>query len=102
MIEKPDIPDEIIASALQVNYSISVNSVKFLPVGNDASAWAYRVDTNHGDAYFLKIKKGISNLSGLFVPHFLKDSGIKQAVAPLSNKMQALSTHRDGFELTLY
>jgi len=87
---------------LHENYSISANVIEFLPVGNDSSAWAYRVDAENKSSYFLKIRKEISNRAGLFVPRFLKDSGIEQVVAPLSTKTQELWVDVDGFVFILY
>ena len=95
MIEKPDISDEKIIVALHENYSIFVNGIEFLPLGNDSSAWAYRVDAKDKSSYFLKLKKGILNLAGLFVPRFLKDNGIEQVIAPLSTKTQELVVEMD-------
>ena len=102
MIEKPDISDEKIIVALHENYSIAVNGIEFLPVGNDSSAWAYRVETNTQVSYFLKLKKGILNQAGIFVPRFLKDNGIEQVIAPLPTKTQELVVEMDEFALILY
>src|SRR5688572_22344509 len=102
MIEKPNIQDETIISALLENYSIPVSGVEFLPVGNDSSAWAYRIDAKNKISYFLKIRKEISNPAGLFVPRYLKDNGIEQVIAPLSTKTQELWANADGFAFILY
>ena len=102
MIEKPDISDEKIIVALQENYSIPVSEIEFLPIGNDASAFAYRVETIDQISYFLKLKTDFSNLAGLFVPRFLKDNGIEQVIAPFSTKTQYLWAIIDGFALILY
>jgi len=102
MIEQPDIKEEKIIVALSENYSIQASKIDFLPIGNDSSAFAYRVETKNKNSYFLKIKKGISNLAGLYVPRFLKDNGIEQVVAPLPTKTQGLSAKMDGFDLILY
>lgn len=102
MIEKPDIKEEKIISALHENYSITIRNLEFLPIGNDASAFAYRVEPHIDNLYFLKVKKGLSNLAGLFVPRFLKDRGIEQVVAPLGTKTQELWTNVDEFAFILY
>jgi spectinomycin phosphotransferase len=60
------------------------------------------VETKNQKSYFLKIKKGISNLAGLYVPRFLKDNGIKQVIASLPTKTQGLNVKMDGFDLILY
>jgi spectinomycin phosphotransferase len=102
MIEKPNIRDEKIITALNENYSIQISEIEFLPIGNDASAFSYRVEAINGILYFLKIKTKLSNLAGLFVPRFLKDNGIEQVVAPLPTTTQKLAEEMDRFALILY
>jgi spectinomycin phosphotransferase len=102
MIEKPKIADENIVHTLNSSYSIEVNRVEFLPIGNDATAFSYRVEALDGNAYFLKIKMRLSNLAGLYVPRFLKDHGIKHVIAPMTTKKQNLIAEMDGFNLILY
>jgi len=102
MIEKPNITDEEIISALWKNYLVPAARVKFLPVGNDSSAWAYRVDSEDGSSYFLKIRKGISDQSGLLVPRFLEENGIQQVIAPLETKEKGLWVDVDSCCLILY
>ena len=102
MIEKPNIQDEKINVALHENYSVQASEIEFLPIGNDASAFAYHVETKNQTSYFLKLKKGISNRAGLFVPRFLKDNGSEQVIAPLPTKTQGLSVKVDEFDLILY
>ena len=102
MIEKPDIKDEKIILALEENYSIQVRHVEFLPIGNDAASFAYRVQARSGDLYFLKMKQDLSNFAGLFVPRFLNDQGVEQVIAPLPTKAQKLAGELDGFSFVLY
>jgi spectinomycin phosphotransferase len=102
MIEKPNISDEKIIISLHENYSIQVKDIEFLPVGNDASSFAYHVETKNGDAYFLKVKRNLSNLAGIFVPRFLRDNGIEQIIAPLLTKTGTLFGEIDEFALILY
>jgi spectinomycin phosphotransferase len=102
MIEKPDISDEKLISALQENYSIQVSEIEFLPIGNDASAFSYRVEDRNGNSYFLKLKTNLSNLAALFVPRFLKDHNIEQVAAPIPARTQKLFKEMDRFSLILY
>jgi spectinomycin phosphotransferase len=102
MIEKPDIRDEIIITTLNENYSIQISRIEFLPVGNDATAFSYRVEVRDGNSYFLKLKTNLTNLAALFVPRFLKDHGIEQVVAPIPTRTQKLFEEMDGFALILY
>jgi spectinomycin phosphotransferase len=102
MIEKPKIKDEEIIIALNKNYSIQTSHIEFLPIGNDASAFSYRVEAKNGNSYFLKIRRKLSNPAGLFVPRFLKDNGIEQVIAPLSTNTRELWVNVDRFALILY
>ena len=43
MLVKPQLSDESIIDALRANFDILVNDIEFLPIGNDANAWAFRV-----------------------------------------------------------
>jgi spectinomycin phosphotransferase len=101
MIEKPEISNEKIIASLREHYSIEVSQIEFLPIGNDASAFAYRVETVN-DIYFLKVRTELPNPAGLVVPRFLKDHGLEQVVAPLFTKTQKLFAEMDGFALILY
>ncbi len=102
MIEKPEIKEEKIIDVLKENYSIQARQLEFLPIGNDASSFAYRVEDEYGDSYFLKLKTKLPNPAGLFVPRFLKDNGFQQVVAPLSAKTQNLFGGVDEFFIILY
>ena len=96
MIEKPNISDKRIISALQENYSIPVVDIKFLPLGLDSFAWSYRVDAEDG-TYFLKLRKDISNPTGILIPRFLKEQGIQQVMAPLVTKVGEAWAIADDF-----
>jgi spectinomycin phosphotransferase len=102
MIEKPAFSDETLILALQNNYSIRVSEIEFMPVGNDPSAWAYRVRADDQISYFLKIRKEISNRAGFLVPRFLHDHGIVQALAPLPTNELKLWVGVENFTLILY
>lgn len=101
MIEKPDISDERIVSAVQGNFSIRVARIEFLPLGLDSSAWAYRVETENG-AFFLKLRKEIPNPAGILIPRFLKEQGIEQALAPLPTQDGKSWAKADGYSFILY
>lgn len=102
MIEKPDIRDERIVTALNENYSVQITRIEFLPIGNDATAFSYRVEARDGNSYFLKLKTNLSNLAALYVPRFLKDHDIEQVVAPIPTRTQKLVEEIDGFAFILY
>lgn len=102
MLEKPNLSDAQIISALGAAYSLSVNSLDFLPIGNDAGAWVYRVDVAGAPPYFLKVKRGPVAKAALHVPRYLSDLPIEQIVAPLPTRTGALTGTCGGFTLILY
>ena len=101
MIEKPDISDERISSALLETFSLSVANIEFLPLGLDSSAWTYRVDAEN-ESYFLKLRKAIPNPAGILIPRFLKEQGITQVMAPLSTKDGEVWASTDDFFFILH
>lgn len=101
MLEKPDLADEIIVAALQKSYAIVISRLHFLPIGNDATAWVYQVKTEDA-VYFLKVKQGEVVPASVGVPHWLKEQGIAQVVAPLSTRDGELWVQVDSFSLILY
>jgi spectinomycin phosphotransferase len=101
MLEKPNLADATIITCLQESYGFHITKLEFLPIGYDATAWVYRVATA-GATYFLKVKKGVLQASSLAIPHFLRDSGITQIVAPIANIHQALWTNIGEYNLIVY
>ncbi len=85
MLTKPDIPDNLIISRLQDEYNIHITSLTFLPLGADMGTVVYRVVTEDGTAYFLKLMKGFDEIV-VTVPLFLKSQGIKEIIAPFETK----------------
>ena len=83
MLEKPALSDEKIIISLLDGFGVTATEVEFLPLGNDSTAWTYRVYTEKGENYFLKVKKGLVNPHSLSIPRHLKDHGLEQVVAPL-------------------
>ncbi len=86
MLEKPDLPDETLIAALRDHFDIAAAALKFLPLGADANAWAYRADAADGQRWFVKLRRGELHVLGLAVPRYLYDQGIEQVVAPLRTR----------------
>ncbi|MEM7129534.1 MAG: aminoglycoside phosphotransferase family protein [Chloroflexota bacterium] len=102
MLEKPNLSDGKIISALQLNYDLSIKHIQFLPIGNDATAWVYHVETHNGAQYFLKVKSVSPSLASLQIPRLLHDKGIAQVVAPLPAQNSHLTIQVGSFTLILY
>jgi hypothetical protein len=58
MLEPPDLADDTITTVLRAGFGIPAAGLVFLPLGNDAASWAYRVQVAQGPAYFLKVRAG--------------------------------------------
>lgn len=102
MIEKPNLSDDVLISSLNTQYDLKVKQIDFLPIGNDSTAWVYKVFTANSDTYFLKVKRGAIAASSVLLPHHLYEAGLKQVVAPVPNMTNALSTQLNDFTLILY
>jgi len=85
MLEKPDIPEDLIISRLQDEYDLHVAELTFLPLGADMNTAVYRVVTDDGMAYFLKLRKGFDEII-VTVPLFLKSKGIREIISPFETK----------------
>lgn len=101
MLEKPDIPDELIASHLQEEYDFRPISLTFLPLGADVGTAAYRVVADDGTAYFLKLRKGFDEII-VTVPLFLKSQGIKEIIAPVETKSNQGWVDFGEYKMILY
>lgn len=87
MLERPNIPDELIISRLKEEYDVTVGTLTFLPIGADEGSAVYRVIAGDGNIYFLKLRKGFDEIS-VTVPLFLKSQGIKEIIAPYETRSQ--------------
>jgi spectinomycin phosphotransferase len=85
MLEKPNIPDELIISYLEKEYNLRAAELAFLPLGADMGTAVYRVVAGDGTAYFLKLRKGFEEIT-VTVPLFLKSLGIQEIIAPIQTK----------------
>ncbi|MBI1297242.1 phosphotransferase [bacterium] len=102
MIEPPNISDNELTEALARHYAIQSTAMTFLPIGNDATAWAFRATAEDGRCYFLKLRRGPVYEPALTVPRLLVEQGITAVVAPLPSLTGLLWIPVSNFVLTLY
>jgi len=102
MLERPDLPDETILSGLRDGWGLAVQSLDFLPIGNDACAWAYSVQCSVSERYFLKLRRLPLDDVALDLPQALFSLGIRAAVAPLAALDGRLWRATGDFGLILY
>ena len=101
MLEKPDLSDEKIIACLQDEYGLPAVQVAFLPLGANQNTAVYRVFTDDGTSYFVKLRRGIFDEISVALPKFLSDQGIPQVIAPLPTKTGQLWASLGAFKLIL-
>ena len=101
MLEKPDIPDELILSRLQDEYELRVAEFSFLPIGADLRTAVYRVLAQDETAYFLKLRRKFREVIVL-VPLLLKENGISEILVPFETKSGQHWADFGEYKLILY
>lgn len=101
MLEKPNLSDAQILTNLNASFGVQAQNLEFLPIGNDSSAWVYRVESDQQD-YFLKVRKGTLKMAMLEAPHYLQQQGIQHIVAPNETTTGDLYAPIEDYSLILY
>lgn len=102
MLEPPDIAPATLAARLRAEYGLRASDVEFLPLGADVNTAVYRVISEDGTAYFLKLRRGPFDLLTVAIPHLLHGQGICQVVPPILTLSGQLNARFDPFTLVLY
>jgi spectinomycin phosphotransferase len=101
MLEKPNIPDELIISRLQEEYDLRVAELTFLPIGADMGTVVYRLLAEDGTAYFLKLRKNFDEII-VRVPLFLKSQDIREIIVPFETKSKKCWADFGEYKIILY
>src|SRR5215831_6696456 len=102
MLTPPDLGPDAIAAFVRDSYNVDVTQVTFLPLGADADAAVYRLDSADGRAYFLKLRRARFDEIAVAAPAFLHEHGAPAVMAPLPTTNGALWTSGHGFAWILY
>jgi len=101
MLEKPNVSNELIISRLQHEYGLRVAQMTFLPLGADENTAVYRVLTESGTAYFLKLRKNYNEII-VHVPLFLNVRGIQTIIAALETRSKQHYADFGEYKIILY
>jgi spectinomycin phosphotransferase len=101
MLEKPNISDELILPRLEAEYNLRVAELTFLPLGADESTAVYRLVTEAGTTYFLKLRRNFAEII-VNVPLFLKEQGGQAIIAPLETRSKQHYADFNEYKLILY
>src|SRR2546421_5746074 len=102
MREQPKIPEECLRACLQDHYDLYPVTLEFLPLGLDYHAGVYRVVSEQGTAYLLKVTSRPLYEPRCLVPRYLNDQGITSVVAPIPTRSGALWTKLVDWTLIVY
>jgi spectinomycin phosphotransferase len=100
--DDPGLNLDSITACLDAQYDLRVSAIAFLPLGYDLNAAVYKVIAEDGTTYFLKIRFGPVDESGLIVPWALAARGIRNVLAPLPTQSGELWCSCEGRSLVLY
>ena len=102
MREQPKIPEEQLRACLQDRYGIHPLTLEFLPRGKDYHAGVYRVVSEQGTPYLLKVNARPLYKPACLVPRYLSQQGITSVVAPIPTQSNALWTKLDDWTVIVY
>jgi spectinomycin phosphotransferase len=106
MLEKPDVPDELLRASLRDHYGVHGTEITFLPLGNDVDTAVYRVVADDATSYFLKLRSwsrsGAFDETTVAIPRFLRDQGITQIIAPIETNAGRLWARLDDCAVILF
>src|SRR5258708_17936448 len=97
MHEQPGIPVERLRACLQDQYDLIPATFEFLPLGLDSYAGVYRVVSEQGTAYLLKVTSRPLYEAGCLVPRYLNEQGITSVVAPVPTRSGGLWIQLEGW-----
>ena len=102
MREPPSIPEEHLRACFQQHYDLIPVTLEFLPLGLDYNAGVYRVVSEQGTAYLLKVTSRPLYEPRCLVPRYLNDQGITSVVAPVPTRSGALWTQLEEWTVIVY
>jgi spectinomycin phosphotransferase len=88
--EPPNIPIDVLRACLRRQYDLVAVTLEFMPRGHDYRAGVYRVVSEAGAVYLLKVTSRPLYEPSCRVPRYLHDQGITAVVAPLPTNRGSL------------
>ncbi len=88
MLERPALEDSTIVAGLREAYTVPVERLEFVPLGNDSAAWTYRATASDGGILFVKVRRE-PRQAAIRIPRFLRDAGLTEVVAALPTRSGA-------------
>lgn len=102
MREPPEISAQHLRTCLQEHYDLVPATLDFLPLGLDYRAGVYRLVSEQGASYLLKVRSGTLYEPGCLVPAYLSEQGITSVIAPLPTRNHAFWARREDWTVIVY
>lgn len=102
MLEQPDLHHDLILARLRESYALAITHLEFLPLGADANTAVYCAIAADGTRYFVKLRRGGFDKSGLSLLKQLKDRGVEAVIAPIIAGDGQLWTEIAPYSLVLF
>jgi spectinomycin phosphotransferase len=102
MRKPPNIAEEQLRACFQNQYDLIPVTLEFLPRGLDYNAGVYRMVSEQGTAYLLKVTSRPLYEPRCLVPRYLNDQGITSVVAPVPTRSGALWTQLEKWTVIVY
>ena len=102
MREQPRIPDARLRACLRDHYDLIPATIEFLPRGHDYRAGVYRVVSEQGTSYLLKVTSRPLYEPSCLVPGYLNRYGITSVIAPIPTLRHALWTKFENWTVIVY
>ncbi|HEY0638994.1 MAG TPA: aminoglycoside phosphotransferase family protein [Pseudonocardiaceae bacterium] len=99
MLDEPELDIATVAAYVRQGWGLDV-TLRFLPIGYDAAAWAYEA-TAAGERYFVKLRRGAPG-PGPAVARYLRDGGLAAVLAPLPTRAGPPYHQAGGWSLLLH
>ncbi|MBP9759037.1 phosphotransferase [Candidatus Dojkabacteria bacterium] len=102
MLTEPKNKSEKMTDCLTRQYGIQAKSITFMPLGADANTIVYKVESNKGEMYLLKIRTDNFDETSVLIPHYLHEQKVEHIITPvLTEDLQPY--YFDGIDyLTVY
>ena len=102
MHEPPNISVDVLRSCVQEQYDLVAVTLEFLPRGYDYHAGVYRMVSEQGTVYLVKVTSRPLYEPSCLVPRYLHDQGITAVVAPLPTTSESLWTRLGEWTVIVY
>lgn len=102
MLTPPDLATGTILATVRDCYGLRATRATFLPIGADVNSAVYRIETQDGAPYFLKLRRADFDEIAAAVPASLHAQGIREVMAPLPTLHGRIWEPAEGFYWMLY